>query len=62
MSLSKEKSEWLISIGAVEQIWEHFKYYVPSTEMHYSEEYLEKTPLAILQARHEKNLRLMKVD
>lgn len=62
MSLSKEKSEWLASIGAIEQTWEHFKYYVPFTEMHYSEEYLEKTSLAILQARHERDLRLMKVD
>lgn len=62
MELSKEKEEWLKSIGAIIQPWEHYKYYVPSTKMHYSVEYIEKTSLAELQARHEKNLRFMSED
>lgn len=62
MDLSKEKEEWLNSIGAIEQPWEHCKYYVPSAEMHYSVEYIEKTPLTELQSKHEKNLCFMKKD
>ena len=62
MAISKEKEDWLESIGAVIQPWEHCKYYVPSTKMHYSVEYIEKTPLAELQARHKKNLKFMQED
>jgi|GEM_PF-6355853 len=60
--MDHEKEGWLKSIGAIIQPWEHCKYYVPSTKMHYSEEYIEKTSLAELQARHEKNLRFMSED
>lgn len=60
MDLSKEKEKWLENIGAIIQPWEHCKYYVPSTKMHYSVEYIEKTSLEELQARHEKNLFLCK--
>lgn len=60
--MDKEKEDWLESIGAIVQPWERFKYYVPSTKMHYSVEYIEKTPLTELQARHEKNLKFMSED
>lgn len=62
MGLSEEKRVWLKSIGAVEQQWNHCKYYVPSTNMHYSEDYIEKTSLTELQAKHKKNLRFMQKD
>lgn len=42
MVLLKEKADWLESIGAIERPWKHCKSYVPSTEMHYSVEYIEK--------------------
>ena len=60
--MDKEKIDWLKSVGAIIQPWRHCKYYVPSTEMHYSEEYIENTSLTELRAKHEKNLSFMRKD
>lgn len=62
IKMDPEKEGWLKSIGAIIQPWEHCKYYVPATKMHYSVEYIEKTSLAELKARHEKNLKFMSED
>lgn len=62
MKLSKEKLDWLLYIGAIEERRNDLQYYVPSTDMYYSEWYIEKTPLEELKVKHERNLAFMKKD
>ena len=58
--MDQKKLNWLKTIGAVEKLWEHCRWYVPDTDMHYSEEYIKNTPLEILEAEHIKNINFIK--